>query len=155
DPDTTKLPNCIQRGIDGTYTRGSANFYWKRQITDAIGEQWTPFAYLRGDLAWKDLDQSNTPVQLDGGADKEFLARGVPAVGIEYRYPLINTMSWGSQIIQPIAQIILRPQTSTSGNLPNEDAQSLVYDDANLFAWDKFSGYDRLEDGSRVNAGMQ
>src|SRR5262249_22384277 len=37
----------------------------------------------------------------------------------------------------------------------NEDAQSLVYDDTNLFEWDKFSGYDRIEDGSRANIGLQ
>jgi LPS-assembly protein len=145
--------NCVQRGIAGTYTRMSANLYWKHTLTDGIGEQWTPFAYLRGDLAWTHLD-SDTPVQFVG-ADDEFMARGLPAIGLEYRYPFIATMSWGSQVIEPIAQVILRPNLQQVGKLPNEDAQSLVYDDTNLFEWDKFSGYDRIEDGSRANVGMQ
>ena len=38
---------------------------------------------------------------------------------------------------------------------PNEDAQSLVFDETNLFAWDKYSGYDRIEGGTRLNYGMQ
>ena len=41
------------------------------------------------------------------------------------------------------------------GRLPNEDAQSLVFDDSNLFKVDKFSGYDRVEGGGRANAGIQ
>jgi len=38
---------------------------------------------------------------------------------------------------------------------PNEDAQSLVFDDTLLFDIDKFSGYDKLETGTRANYGMQ
>jgi LPS-assembly protein len=38
---------------------------------------------------------------------------------------------------------------------PNEDAQSLVFDETTLFAWDKYSGYDRVEGGTRLNYGMQ
>ena len=38
---------------------------------------------------------------------------------------------------------------------PNEDAQSLVFDETNLFAWDKYSGYDRVEGGTRLNYGVQ
>src|SRR5690606_7579890 len=38
---------------------------------------------------------------------------------------------------------------------PNEDAQSLVFDDTNLFAIDKYSGYDRVEGGTRANLGVQ
>src|SRR5207249_3003926 len=42
-----------------------------------------------------------------------------------------------------------------AGKLPNEDAQSLVYDTSNLFSVDKFSGYDRVEGGGRANVGVQ
>jgi LPS-assembly protein len=151
---STPRNSCVQRGIDGSYTRLSADVYWKRTLTDTIGEQWTPFAYLRGDLAWTDLDTNETPVQFVD-ANQAFLARGLPAIGLDYRYPFMAEMSWGTQVIEPIGQIILRPRLQQTGQLPNEDAQSLVYDDTNLFEWDKFSGYDRIEDGSRANLGMQ
>jgi LPS-assembly protein len=35
------------------------------------------------------------------------------------------------------------------------DAQSLVFDDSNLFEWNKYSGYDRFETGVRANYGAQ
>ena len=35
--------------------------------------------------------------------------RAMPTVGLEYRYPFINVQSWGTQTIEPIAQIIVRP----------------------------------------------
>ena len=37
----------------------------------------------------------------------------------------------------------------------NLDAQSLVFDDFNLFEWNKYSGYDRFETGVRANYGAQ
>src|SRR4029078_8770368 len=39
--------------------------------------------------------------------------------------------------------------------LQDEDAQSMVFDASNLFAVDKFSGYDRVEGGGRANVGVQ
>ncbi len=59
------------------------------------------------------------------------------------------------QIIEPIAQLIVRPNEIVPKLQPNEDAQSLVFDETNLFAWDKYSGYDRIEGGTRLNYGMQ
>lgn len=52
-------------------------------------------------------------------------------------------------------QAIFRPNETQIGRFWNEDAQSLVFDDTNLFAIDKYSGYDRLEGGSRLNYGLQ
>ena len=47
------------------------------------------------------------------------------------------------------------PERDAIGKLPNEDAQSLIFDDSNLFSVNKFSGWDRIEGGTRLNAGMQ
>ena len=49
----------------------------------------------------------------------------------------------------------MRPNETNVGKLPNEDAQSLVFDDSNLFKVDKFSGWDRVEGGGRANVGVQ
>ena len=75
----------------------------------------------------------------------------MPAVGLEYRYPFINVQPWGTTI-EPIAQIIARPNETYAGKLPNEDAQSAVFDASNLFAVDKFSGYDRVGGGRAMSA---
>ena len=81
--------------------------------------------------------------------------RVMPTVGLEYRYPFINVQPWGTTTIEPIAQVIIRPNETYAGKLPNEDAQSLVFDASNLFSVDKFSGYDRVEGGGRANVGVQ
>ena len=79
----------------------------------------------------------------------------MPTVGLEYRYPFISVQSWGTQTIEPIAQVILRPNEPRIGKLPNEDSQSLIFDDTNLFKIDKFAGWDRIEGGGRANVGIQ
>ncbi|MDZ7823339.1 MAG: LPS assembly protein LptD [Ahrensia sp.] len=58
-------------------------------------------------------------------------------------------------MLEPIAQIYVRPNEMLAGVLPNEDAQSLVFDYSNLFSRDKFSGYDRTEGGTRANIGLR
>src|SRR5262249_28123549 len=59
------------------------------------------------------------------------------------------------QTIEPIAQVIARPNEQQVGRWPNEDAQTFVFQDANLFNVNKFSGWDRVEGGGRTNYGIQ
>ena len=146
--------NCLLRGIPGDYTRASAEIDWRRTFTTSNGMQITPFIQLRGDVA--SLDVLNQPgVSNYIGTGQSDLARAMPAAGVEYRYPFIDVESWGTQTIEPIAQLILRPNETQIGKWPNEDAQSLVFDDTNLFRIDKFSGWDRVEGGGRANAGFE
>ena len=76
-------------------------------------------------------------------------------MGVDYRYPFMLSTDWATHVFEPIAQMIMRPNESTSASLVNEDSQSLVFDDTNMFMWNKFSGYDRLEGGTRLNYGGQ
>jgi len=154
DP-AVKIPaNCLLRGIPGSYTRFTAEAQWRRQFTDPIGQVWTPFASLRTDVATASIDnQVGVSNYIETGQTN--VVRVMPTVGVEYRYPFIGVQSWGTQTIEPIAQVIIRPNEPDIGRLPNEDAQSLVFDDSNLFKVDKFSGYDRVEGGGRSNVGIQ
>ena len=43
-------------------------------------------------------------------------ARVMPAVGLEYRYPFIGVQPWGTQTIEPIAQLIVRPNEPRSAS---------------------------------------
>ena len=52
----------------------------------------------------------------------------MPDVGVEYRYPFVDVEPWGTQTIEPIAQLILRPNETDIGKFPNEDAQSVVFE---------------------------
>src|SRR5437764_1813394 len=150
-----RLPaQCLLRGMPGTYTRLTAEAQWRKSFTDSAGEIWTPFAILRADAINASIsDQPGVSNFLPVG-DTNAL-RLMPTVGLEYRYPFINVQPWGSTTIEPIAQVIVRPNETYAGRLPNEDAQSMVFDASNLFSVDKFSGYDRVEGGGRANVGVQ
>ncbi len=146
--------DCTLRGIPGSYTRASAIAQWRKSITDPIGQIWTPFVSLRGDVAVASVAGQTAVGNYISPGNTE-VARVMPTAGLEYRYPFISVQSWGTQTIEPIAQIIVRPSENRPGALPNEDAQSFTFSDANLFSLDKFSGWDRTEGGGRANVGFQ
>ena len=154
DPAVKTSATCLLRGIPGTYSRFSAETQWRRTITDSFGQQFTPFASLRADAAAMDIKNDPSVANYIQTGDSE-LVRAMPTVGLEYRFPFISAESWGTQTVEPIAQVILRPNETQIGRFPNEDAQSLIFDDSNLFRVNKFSGWDRVEGGSRANYGMQ
>ncbi|WP_414643015.1 LPS-assembly protein LptD [Bradyrhizobium sp.] len=155
DPAKSIVPaNCLMRGMPGTYTRATGEVNWRRSFTDSAGEIWTPFASVRADAINASISNQPGVSNFLPVGDTEAL-RVMPTVGLEYRYPFINVQPWGTTTVEPIAQVIIRPNEPYAGKLPNEDAQSMTFDTSNLFSVDKFSGYDRVEGGGRANAGVQ
>ncbi len=154
DPALLNKNNCLLRGFPGLYSRGSGEVDWRRTVVTDNGQLITPFVQLRGDVASVDVrDQPGVANYLAPGEHE--LGRFMPTAGLEYRYPFIDVEPWGTQTIEPIAQVILRPNETDIGQFPNEDSQSLVFDDTNLFSINKFSGWDRVEGGGRLNAGVE
>ncbi|MGY2885007.1 LPS-assembly protein [Bradyrhizobium sp. USDA 4524] len=154
DPMARTPSQCLLRGMPGTYTRLTAEAQWRKSYTDPLGQIWTPFVGVRADAINADISNQPGVSNFLPVGDTQTV-RLMPTVGFEYRYPFINVQPWGTTTIEPIAQVIIRPDEPSAGKLPNEDAQSLVFDTSNLFAIDKFSGYDRVEGGSRANVGVQ
>ncbi len=154
DPNARTANNCILRGVPGNYTRASTEWNWRRALIDPFGQVFTPFVQMRGDLASVNITGAPGVSNFTNPGQNE-VARFMPTAGVEYRYPLINVQSWGTHTIEPIAQIIVRPNESRIGALPNEDSQSFMFDASNLFRTSKFSGWDRVEGGGRANVGAQ
>ena len=123
---------------------------WRRTLTDEIGERFTPFIIGRADL----YNVSNFQ-DIDGVTGRsDTFTRQMIGGGLDYRYPFVAHTESASHVIEPVAQIIARGGGSNS-NVPNEDSQSLVFDDTLLFDINKFSGYDRIENDTRANVGLQ
>ena len=83
--------------------------------------------------------------------------RLLATAGLELRFPLLFASANSSHVVEPMAQLFARndePYTDGLG-IPNEDAQSFVFDATSLFERDKFSGYDRIEGGTRANIGFR
>lgn len=141
---------------DGTsaqdINRAITEVTWRRKLIDSIGITYTPFANLRGDLY--QINNFIDPITGDVVAN-ESVARGVATAGTTVSYPWIASGFNATHTIEPIGQIIARSESAPQRHLPDEDAKSLVFDDTNLFDYDKFSGYDRVETGTRANVGVQ
>lgn len=128
-----------------------AEFGWRRSLTDPIGEVITPFVKARGDIIhYQEFNIPGTPER-----ESKTVERGLVTGGVDYRYPFVKHTENATHVIEPVGQLIVRPDLPNQNLIPNEDAQSLVLDDTLLFDIDKFSGYDRIETGVRANVGMQ
>jgi LPS-assembly protein len=154
NPATINSQNCLLRGIAGTYTRSSGEADWRRTFVTEGGQMITPFAGVRGDAAAMEIQNQPGTSNFINPSEPD-VARGMPDVGVEYHYPFMDVEPWGTQTIEPIAQLVLRPNETQIGRFPNEDAQSVAFSDSNLFSINKFSGWDRVEGGGRLNAGFQ
>ena len=145
-------------GVDSNRLIVESN--WRRQMIDGIGEVFTPFAQLRGDIygvgGVDNQGLNGSPDFVSETPDNGAILRGNALGGIEYRYPWMASTGSVTHVFEPIGQIIVRPNSlGNQQDIPNEDALSLVFDDTLLFDIDKFSGYDRIETGTRANVGMR
>lgn len=145
--------NDVYRGLKGNMNRLSGELEWERTFDGPGGLQITPLLAARGDVFGLAMDD---PAGYAGGyTSNDAPARALFTAGVELRYPWLITTANSSHIIEPIAQIYARNDEDFAGQLPNEDSQSLVFDASNLFSRNKFSGFDRVEGGTRANVGMR
>ncbi|WP_279483269.1 LPS-assembly protein LptD [Aureimonas sp. SK2] len=148
-----------RNALEGDYSRASFDARWRQTYTTDAGLQITPSLSARGDLYRADMSAigyaDGTALGLGGVDVDEAGGRAMATAGLEARYPYLIETANTQHVITPIAQLLVRPDEMEAGRLPNEDAQSLVFNAANLFDQDKFSGYDRIEGGTRANVGVQ
>ncbi|MBZ9905123.1 LPS-assembly protein LptD [Mesorhizobium sp. BR115XR7A] len=153
------------RGIEGESSRLTAEAEWKRSFVTDDGLVLTPLLALQGDVDYvrassASLTAINQMATNLGQQDdmRSSFARYMATAGLEMSWPLLFSLASGSShVVEPMAQVFLRPNEQYVGGLsiPNEDAQSMVFDATTLFERDKFSGYDRIEGGSRANVGLR
>lgn len=145
------IPGSRYEGLEGQSARATIDVGWRREFIGPLGQVFTPQVGFRADAIGFNLDNTANFAGLTNGEDSVF--RAMPSAGLEWRWPFLISTSGSSHVVEPIAQLIVRPDASDSSPVPIEDSQSLVFDAASLFEWDKFSGYDQLEGGTRANVG--
>ncbi|ATO57545.1 LPS-assembly protein LptD [Bartonella sp. 1-1C] len=146
-------------GIAGNSFRLTNELEWKKRFNTQNGLILTPIFALRIDTSAINT-HNNYIASIENVSSKNFniassTIRSMATAGLELRYPLLITTEISTHILEPITQIFIRNNEHYVGQLPNEDAQSLVFDTTTLFQRDKFSGYDRVEGGTRVNIGLR
>ena len=131
--------------------RAFAAARWDRRGITDWGQELILTAYARGDV-YHTRETLLTPTVPYRGAPG-WHARAIGALAAELRWPLVGPFMTGSQRLTPRLQIVASPPTENL-DIPNEDARSVDLEDSNLFALNRFPGYDRWEDGARVTYGV-
>ncbi|WP_183650149.1 LPS-assembly protein LptD [Brucella daejeonensis] len=142
-------------GFDGTNVRLTSEVEWKRTFITPAGLVITPLLALRGDAISANSNFNLIDAGYTDALVRSEALRAMATAGLELRWPILFSSTSSTHIIEPIAQLYIRNNERYAGELPNEDAQSFVFDATNLFSRDKFSGYDRVEGGTRANLGLR
>ena len=130
--------------------RAFASAKWSLRRLTAMGQEVTLTALVRGDIYHSDANGFSNPAYagLPG-----WRGRGVAIGAIDVKWPFVGTFMGGTQVFTPRVQFVASPPIRNL-DIPNEDARAIELEDSNLFALNRFPGYDRVEDGARVTYGF-
>ena len=138
--------------IDGQDTqRAFVSAEWDLRKLTPWGQQVTLTAFGRGDVYHTD-DAQATTVAIYSGTNG-WHGRAIGALAADAQWPFIGPLLGGVQRLVPRIQLVITPETPNI-TIPNEDSRSVDLEDGNLFALNRFPGYDRWEDASRVTYGL-
>ncbi|ANU08389.1 LPS-assembly protein LptD [Paraurantiacibacter namhicola] len=116
-----------------------------------LGQEVTFTALARGDVYHTD-DVFSTQTAAYRG-EPGWQTRAVAIAAVDVRWPFLGEAFGGTQVITPRVQLVASPPIRNLA-IPNEDARAIDLEDSNLFALNRFPGYDRVEDGVRLTYGF-
>ncbi|MBU6269150.1 MAG: LPS assembly protein LptD [Sphingomonadales bacterium] len=142
---------AITRSAGQDTQRAFASARWDLRKVTGMGQQVTLTGLLRGDVYHSSDNALTTTATYRGTPGWQ--ARGVATAAIDVTWPFIGKAFGGTQVVTPHFQIVASPTTRNLA-IPNEDARAIELEDDNLFALNRFPGYDRIEDGTRFTYGV-
>jgi LPS-assembly protein len=130
---------------------------WDRPFDGLIGDRFDFTASLRGDAYYStDLQDSTAIAALATGLPQDaFAARAFPQTSLTWRYPWIRRDGMFTELIEPVVMGVAAPDTGNFSRIPNEDSQAFEFDDTDLFVPNRFSGFDLVDVGDRVDYGLR
>ncbi|WP_183954956.1 LPS assembly protein LptD [Sphingobium fontiphilum] len=131
--------------------RAFSSFEWNLRTLTGMGQELTFTTFLRGDLYHSGDNDLTSTASYRG--EPGWQARGIAAAAVDMRWPFMGQFLGGIQRITPRVQMVAAPHLANL-RLPNEDARAVDLEDSNLFSLNRFSGYDRFEDSSRITYGL-
>ena len=81
--------------------------------------------------------------------------RFYPNFSTTVRYPFVRNDEDSTQIFEPIVMFVASGNGGNDEKIPNVDSLVFDFDDTDLFSTNRFSGYDRVEPGQRINYGLK
>lgn len=131
--------------------RAFAKAQWDWRAITALGQEVTLTGLVRGDI-YHSQDNARTPTALYRGIEG-WLTRGIATAAADIKWPFVGAFLGGTQVLTPRVQLVASPKLRNLA-IPNEDSRAIDLETSNLFALNRFPGYDRVEDGVRVNYGV-
>ena len=131
--------------------RAFAGARWDMRRLTGLGQVVTLSALVRGDVYHTDETGLTQTAIYRGNPGWEARALATSAIDIEW--PFIGEAFGGTQVFKPRLQLVASPRIRNLA-IPNEDARAIDLEDSNLFALNRFPGYDRVEDGVRLTYGF-
>ncbi|MBY6129242.1 LPS assembly protein LptD [Qipengyuania aquimaris] len=131
--------------------RAFAKAQWDLKQITGLGQVVTFTGLLRGDVYHSDGNQFTQTASYRGNPGWE--TRGVALGAVDVEWPFVGELFGGEQVFTPRVQLVVTPEIKNLA-IPNEDARAIDLEDSNLFALNRFPGYDRVEDGARVTYGF-
>ena len=129
---------------------------WELPYTGPAGDVYNLVARVQGDGYWvDDVDPNRDAVNPANATENGLTGRVFPQLALQWRYPWVRHSGTVHQVVEPIAQVVLAPNGSNPGRIPNEDSQDFEFDDTNLFSLNRFTGVDRVTSGTRVDYGLK
>lgn len=142
---------AITRTTGQETQRAFAGAKWDLTRMTGMGQLVTLTGLVRGDVYHSSDNALTTTVSYRG--DPGWEARAIATAAIDVKWPLVGKFMNGTQVLTPRFQIVASP-TIKNLAVPNEDARAIDLEDSNLFALNRFPGYDRIEDGVRFTYGV-
>jgi len=124
---------------------------WTRSRLTGLGQELSFTALVRGDVYHSAQNELSSTVSYRG--EPGWQSRAIGALAADLRWPFIGEAAGGTQQIIPRVQLVLAPKIENL-IVPNEDSRAIDLEDSNLFALNRFPGYDRFEDSSRITYGL-
>ncbi|UJW85732.1 LPS-assembly protein LptD [Devosia sp. SL43] len=132
-------------GYSGYKQHASFQAGWQNQYI-AGGFVATPYLGGRAEVAYYDGTSAIGPGETT-------LWSATPIAAMDVRFPMAASDGSTVHLVEPIGQLVYRGSDTSLVGITNDDAQSFVFDDTNLFSYNRFSGSDRQETGLRANIG--
>ncbi|EUK18238.1 LPS-assembly protein LptD [Commensalibacter papalotli (ex Servin-Garciduenas et al. 2014)] len=139
--------------------RGQASLNWDRPFDTDIGQKWLVTLHVDSNI-YNASHLYEQPLYLNDKRGRQFSGQALPTLAVKMNWPFLREFklgdTTGTQVIEPIVQLIAAPHSKggRNWNMPNEDSLAYEFSDTTLFALNRFQGTDRLDGGARANVGV-
>lgn len=124
---------------------------WDLRSLTGLGQVVTLTGLVRGDVY--NTDNTLATLTQSYRGNEGWTTRGVATAAVDVEWPFVGEAFGGTQVLTPRVQLVASPSIRNLA-VPNEDARAIDLEDSNLFALNRFPGYDRVEDGTRITYGF-